>query len=80
MEGAIQAGAECIVTACSMCHLNLEMRCSPEKQLPIFHFSELLSLAFDSRISKNWFKRHLIDPEPLMIERKLFPCQQQTGA
>jgi len=71
IQGAIQSGAECIVTACAMCHLNLEIRCLPENRLPIFHFSELLSLALEGKASKDWFKRHLINPEPLLKKRRL---------
>lgn len=74
MQGAKASGAECIVTACAMCHLNLEIRCRPENQLPVFHFSELLSLALEKTASKDWFKRHLIDPSPLMEKRELIPC------
>ncbi len=76
MKGAIQSGAECIVTACAMCHLNLEIRCRPENRLPIFHFSEVLSLALKGEVSNDWFKRHLIDPEPLLEQRQLIPCQK----
>ncbi len=75
MQGAINSGAECIVTACAMCHLNLEIRCRPENRLPIFHFSELLSLALEGKASREWFKRHLIDPEPILEQRQLIPCQ-----
>lgn len=75
MQGAITSGAECIVTACAMCHLNLEIRCRPENRLPVFHFSEVLSLALEKNASKDWFKRHLIDPESLMEKRGLIPCQ-----
>jgi len=69
VQKAIMAGAECIVTACSMCHLNLEMRCNLEKRIPIFHFSELLSLAMGSTRHKDWFSRHLVDPVPLLKTR-----------
>ncbi|OGQ88580.1 MAG: hypothetical protein A3J85_02420 [Desulfobacula sp. RIFOXYA12_FULL_46_16] len=74
MQGAIASGAECIVTACAMCHLNLEIRCRPENRIPVFHFSELLSLALQKNGSKEWFKRHLINPEALMEKRGLVPC------
>ncbi len=74
MKGAIQSGADCIVTACAMCHLNLEIRCSPANRIPVFHFSEILSLALEGKASKEWFKRHLIDPEPILRQRQLFPC------
>ncbi len=71
MSGAIDAGAECIVTACAMCHLNLEIRASAKNQLPVFHFSELLSLAAEGYAPKDWLKRHLIDPVPLLMKRGL---------
>ena len=78
MAGAVRSGAECIVTACAMCHLNLEIRCRPENQIPVFHFSELLSMAFDGTAPKDWLTRHLIDPEPLLNQRRLAPCTVQT--
>jgi len=71
MQRAVDSGAECIVTACSMCHLNLEMRCNLKKRVPVFHFSELLSLATGSARHKDWFSRHLIDPVPLLKSRAL---------
>lgn len=70
-ESALQAGAECIVTACSMCHLNLEIRCSRKQKIPVFHFSELLSLAAGWGGQKDWFSRHLIDPRPLLRRKEL---------
>ena len=48
-----------------MCHLNLEIRCTLKKKIPIFHFSEILSLAFQIQPKTDWFSRHLIDPAPL---------------
>jgi heterodisulfide reductase subunit B len=69
MKGAIQSGAECIVTACAMCHLNLEIRCAPENRIPVFHFSEILSLARDGKASREWLNRHLIDPVPVLKTR-----------
>jgi heterodisulfide reductase subunit B len=70
-RGAIQAGADCIVTACAMCHMNLEIRSAKPNQLPIFHFSEILALALGLEISDAWFSRHLIDPIPLLAKKRL---------
>lgn len=67
---AAQAGAECIVTSCSMCHLNLEIRCTLKNPIPIFHFSELLAL--NTKRAKKWFPRHIVNPIPLLKERGLF--------
>jgi len=68
---AMEAGAECLVTACSMCHLNLEIRCTIENPIPVFHFSELLSMALGAKDQKKWFPRHIVDPIPLLKEKKL---------
>lgn len=66
VQNAIDSGAQCIVTACSMCHLNLEIRCNLKNKIPILHFSELLCIALGTSKHKQWFKRHLVDPRPLL--------------
>jgi heterodisulfide reductase subunit B2 len=71
IQGALDAGAECLVTACAMCHLNLEIRCSLKTRLPTFHFSELLALGHRRPIRKEWFAKHLVDPMPLLKRRGL---------
>jgi heterodisulfide reductase subunit B2 len=71
MESAIAVGGECLITACAMCQLNLEIRCTLEYKLPIFHFSEILALALGARDYDGWFARHLVDPRSLLQERKL---------
>ncbi|MCP4720307.1 MAG: hypothetical protein GY860_12685 [Desulfobacteraceae bacterium] len=68
---AMDAGAECLVTACAMCHLNLEIRCAIKNPIPAFHFSELLSMALGAENQKKWFPKHIVDPIPLLKERKL---------
>ena len=66
MQDAVSHGAECIVTACAMCQMNLELRCELQSPLPVLHFAEVLALALESADSEKWFKRHLIDPRPLL--------------
>jgi len=68
---AMEAGAECLVTACSMCHLNLEIRCGLKDPIPVLHFSELLSMALGAKDQKKWFPRHIVDPVPLLKKRGL---------
>lgn len=74
IQGAIDARADCIVTACAMCHMNLEVRCSLKEKVPILHFSELISLALGIGKSEynGWFSRHLVDPKPLLKAMNLF--------
>jgi heterodisulfide reductase subunit B2 len=71
IEDAERAKAECIVTACAMCHMNLEIRSKLPGKIPIFHFSELLSLSMGIGGGMGWFRRHLIDPRPLLRSKKL---------
>lgn len=70
---AKQTGADCIVTACAMCHMNLEIRSQTDDPLPVFHFSEILSLAFQHEDLDAYFERHLIDPRPLLKRCQLIP-------
>lgn len=69
IQSAVVAGAECLVTVCAMCQLNLEIRGTLEKKLPIFHFSEILALALEAKDYESWFARHLVNPRPLLQER-----------
>jgi heterodisulfide reductase subunit B len=73
MASAVAVGAECLVTSCAMCQLNLELRCTWEPRLPIFHFSEILALALGAQDYEGWFTRHLVDPRPLLQARDLIP-------
>ncbi|MBF0396227.1 MAG: hypothetical protein HQK78_05610 [Desulfobacterales bacterium] len=71
MKGAIDVGAECIVTACMMCHMNLEIRCTIKRPIPIFHLSELLSFMSGSPITHSSMSKHIIDPMPLLRAKGL---------
>jgi len=71
IEGAHKAGAECIITACAMCQLNLEIRCSLDSKIPVLHLSEILALALGAERHGGWFKRHLVDPRPVLKSRGL---------
>lgn len=71
VANAKHARADCIVTACAMCHMNLEVRSDPKAALPIFHFSEILTLAFKHDGTDAYFERHLIDPRPMLKQCNL---------
>jgi len=74
----IEAGAECIITACPLCMANLDTR---EEELgaakgikydvPIFYFTELMGLAFGNKNVAKWFSRHIVDPRPLLRSKGL---------
>jgi len=78
LDMARDAEADCIVTACPLCQANLDTRQEEigktkgvKYDLPIFYFTELLGLAFDLKDTRKWFRRHLVDPVPLLKEKKL---------
>ncbi len=68
VEMAKRAGAEAMVTACPLCHANLEMRQAGAdgNKLPIFYFTELIGLALGIGEARSWFKKHLISPSGLL--------------
>jgi heterodisulfide reductase subunit B len=66
MSAAREAGANCVVTACPLCMANLDMRPSSGLKLPIFYFTELIALAMGLSGSKETFKTHMFDPQPLL--------------
>ncbi|MBM4285948.1 MAG: hypothetical protein FJ128_11990 [Deltaproteobacteria bacterium] len=66
MTSAVAAGANCLVTICAMCQLNLEIRSTVKKRVPVFHFSEVLALALGADDYEDWFDRHLVNPRPLV--------------
>jgi heterodisulfide reductase subunit B len=71
VEGAIDAGADCIVSACGMCEINLDTRQAAEREVPIFYFTELMALAMGLPQVEKWLGKHSVDPRPLLRERGL---------
>lgn len=75
LEGALRRGANGIVTACPMCHANLDMRqgqinrrYGTDFRLPIFYFTQIVGLATGHRAEELLLDRHLADPRPLLAE------------
>jgi heterodisulfide reductase subunit B len=66
LEMACAAEAEAVVSSCPLCHSNLEMRRRIKSGPPVFFFSELIGLAYQLPQSRNWLKKHLVDPWPLL--------------
>jgi len=65
---ASEAGADCIVVACPLCHSNLDLRQKEIAErtghffnLPIFYFTELIGIAFDIPEAPEWLKKHAVD-------------------
>ncbi|MBM4284383.1 MAG: heterodisulfide reductase subunit B [Deltaproteobacteria bacterium] len=68
IDSAAAAGADCLVTACAMCQLNLEIRRTGKTRIPVLHFSETLALALGADDYEKWFVRHIVDPRPIITK------------
>jgi heterodisulfide reductase subunit B len=75
LEEAVRRGANGIVTACPMCHMNLDTRqgqinrrYGTDLDLPIFYFTQLVGLAAGHGVKELLLDRHLADPRPLLQE------------
>lgn len=80
VEHAVRAGANCVVTACPMCHMNLESQQwikqhnkgrppGSSEGLPVFYVTELVGLALGLPEISSCLKRHLIDPQSILRVR-----------
>lgn len=73
LKAAIAAGADCMVTPCPLCHLNLDSR-QPEIEqvlgeslgLPILHLPQLVALAVGVSPAMLGLSRHVVSTQPLL--------------
>ncbi|CBN58360.1 MULTISPECIES: CoB--CoM heterodisulfide reductase iron-sulfur subunit B family protein [Kamptonema] len=73
IEEAIDKGADCIVTPCPLCHLNLDSR-QPEVEkvidrklgLPVLHLPQLVALALGVEPQKLGLDRHVVSTRPVL--------------
>jgi succinate dehydrogenase / fumarate reductase, cytochrome b subunit len=73
IQEAIAAGADCIVTPCPLCHLNLDSR-QPEVAkvigqplgLPILHLPQLVALALGVSAAELGLDRHVVSTLPVL--------------
>jgi heterodisulfide reductase subunit B len=77
-EAAEEAGAECLVTDCPMCQSNLDTRQAEIEAergkrfaLPVFYLTELMALALGDARTGRWWKKHFVDPRPLLTRKGL---------
>ncbi len=76
LKEAIAAGADCLVTPCPLCHLNLDSR-QPEVEqvigeklgIPVLHLPQLIALALGVSPGKLGLDRHIVSTKSVL--RKL---------
>ncbi len=74
LKNAKGCGAEAVITMCPMCHMNLDARQADMKSsfnMPIFHSTQLTTLAFGLDVKDSYFNKNIIDPLPLLKEKEL---------
>jgi heterodisulfide reductase subunit B len=79
LKNAKLNGANCIVTACPLCFLNLDMRQKAAGQLngmdfdlPVFYFTQLIGLAIGYSAKEMCLNKHFVDPIKLLEEKDIF--------
>jgi succinate dehydrogenase / fumarate reductase cytochrome b subunit len=73
IQEAIEAGADCLVTPCPLCHLNLDSR-QPEVEkvvgrklgLPVLHLPQLVALAVGIEPDKLGLDRHIVSTKSVL--------------
>jgi len=73
LQEAIAAGADCMVTPCPLCHLNLDSR-QPEVEkvigqtlkLPVLHLPQLVALALGIEPKQLGLDRHIVSTRPVL--------------
>ncbi len=73
IQEAIEAGADCMVTPCPLCHLNLDSR-QPEVEkvtghqlgLPVLHLPQLVGLALGLKPEQLGLERHVVSNKPVL--------------
>lgn len=78
LNDAKDNGAECIITACPLCFINLDMhqsdvslRSGGKVNLPVFYFTELMGLAMGYSPQELGINKHFIDPMPLLNKKDI---------
>ena len=86
LEAAEEAGAECLVTDCPLCQSNLDTRQAEiqalrvkQYNLPVFYVTELMALAFGDDRAASWWKKHFVDPIPLLQSKGLLLGSRESG-
>jgi len=78
LKYASNVGAEAMVVTCPLCAFNLDSRQkevaelhSDFEKIPIFYFTQLMSLAFGLKEETSIFEQNHVDPKPLLKNKKL---------
>lgn len=74
IKHAREAGAEVMVVACPLCHMNLDarqMQMELESPMPILYFTQVMALALGLPEKDAVLHKNLVDARPLLKEKEL---------
>ena len=74
IDHAYDAGAEVMVVACPLCHMNLDarqMQMDLDTPMPILYFTQVMALALGLPEKDAVLQKNLVDARPLLKEKKL---------
>ena len=78
LRNAKQVGADAVVVACPLCHVNLDSRQKQIEEefeetfdLPILYLTQLMGLAFGVAPKDLGLQKHFVDPFPLLREKSI---------
>jgi len=74
VHAAREAGAEAIVVACPLCHMNLDARqfqMEVEEPMPILYFTQLMALALGLPEKASVLNKNMVDPRPLLVKKEI---------
>jgi heterodisulfide reductase subunit B len=78
LASAKEAGADCIMVACPLCHGNLDIRQQEIEEgyqthygMPVFYITQMVGLAVGVSASRLGLESMMVSPMPLLKEKKL---------
>ena len=74
LKNARDCGADAVITMCPMCHMNLDARQEDMEldfDMPVFHSTQLTTLALGMDVEDCHLDKNLVDPLPLLRSKEL---------
>ena len=78
LEDAKLNGADCVLVACPLCFMNLDMRQAQAARLandnfylPVIYFTQLMGLAIGYSVKELGLNKHFVNPQKLLNEKEL---------
>ena len=78
LASAQNAGADCLMVACPLCHGNLDIRqheiakaAGIPSGTPVFYITQLMALAVGVSPQRLGFNNMIVDPKPLLKAKNL---------